>query len=265
MYLEGDLPVVQTGNGFNNGGFLNGDGLWAILLFALIFGNNGWGNGFGGGNSGCGNMMYDINANTNRGFDNLALNNGIDEIQSTLANGFTNISNAFANAEVSRCNSQANLLQTLNANQNATTQAMNSLAMGLQESACNNRAGLADLKYTVATENCADRQALNEGVRDIIASNTANTQAILDKLCQQEIDAKNDLISTLRSQLSMADLRASQTEQTARILAGQTAEVDALYNRLNNCPVPSTPVYGRVPVFTCNGNGNCGCGGVSIQ
>jgi len=80
-------------------------------------------------------------------------------------------------------------------------------------------------------------------------------------LCQQEIDAKNDLISTLRSQLSMADLRASQTAQTAQILAGQTAEVDALYNRLSNCPVPSTPVYGRVPIFTCNNNG-CGCGSI---
>ena len=59
----------------------------------------------------------------------------------------------------------------------------------------------------------------------------------------------------------MADLRASQTAQTAQILAGQTAEVDALYNRLSNCPVPSTPVYGRVPIFTCSGNGY-GCGSI---
>ena len=118
----------------------------------------------------------------------------------------------------------------------------------------------ADLKYTVATENCADRQTLSEGIRDIIASNTANTQAILDKLCQQEIDAKNDLIATLRSQLSMADLRASQVAQTAAIKEGQVAEIDALYNRLSSCPVPSMPVYGRTPIFTCSGG--CGCGSV---
>lgn len=280
MYVEGEVPYSNgNGNGYgvlpvmqyapmgnNNGGFFgNGDGIWAILLFAMIFGNGGWGNGFGGGMGGAGNMLYDINANTNRGFDNIAIHNGIDEIQSTLTNGFANISNAFANAEVSRCNSQANLLQTLNANQNATTQAMNSLAMGLQQCCCDNRAGLADLKYTVATEACAERNAVSQGIRDVIESNTRNTQAILDKLCQQEIDAKNDQIATLRSQLSMADLRASQTAQTAQILAGQTAEVDALYNRLSNCPVPSTPVYGRIPIFTCNGQNGCGCSGLNVQ
>jgi len=230
IYTDGGVSIGNGGYGYNNGGFFNGDGIWAIILFAMIFGNGGWGfgsNGFGGGYGN--NFLYDVNANTNRGFDNLAIHNELDEVQSTLTNGFTNIANSFTN-----------------------------LASNFQQCCCDNKLGIADLKYTVATENCADRQALNEGIRDVIASNTANTQAILDKLCQQEIDAKNDLISTLRSQLSMADLRASQIEQTAAIKAGQVAEIDALYNRLSNCPVPSTPVYGRVPIFTCNGNG-CGC------
>ena len=236
MYIEGDVPVVSNGN---NGGFFgNGDGIWAVLLFALIF-NGGWGgNGFGGGN----NMLYDINANTNRGFDNLALNNGINALQ-------TSVSNGFADAEVARCNATTSLLQ-----------AINGVSSGLQNCCCENRLATADLKYTIATENCADRQAVNDGIRDIIESNTRNTQAILDKLCQQEIDAKNDLIATLRSQLSMADLKASQIAQTAELRAGQNAEVDALYNRLSNCPVPTTPVYGRTPIFTCN-NG-CGCGSI---
>ncbi len=291
-YIEGEVPTVVSGNGYgNNGGFFGSDGIWAILLFALIFGNNGWGfggnnGGRGGSNCGCGcgcnNMMYDINANTNRGFDNLALNSGIDGVQTALTNGFAGVANSFANAEVSRCNAQANLLQTLNNNQfgllstlNANNNALNGaitngffdVAMANQKCCCENRAGLADLKYTVATEACADRNAISQGIRDVIEANTRSTQAILDKLCQQEIDAKNDTIATLRSQLSMADLRASQVEQTAQILAGQNNEIDALYNRLSNCPVPSTPVYGRVPIFTCNGN-NCGCGcngGVSIQ
>lgn len=259
MYIEGEIPSVTTGNnganfvypyppmygyGNNNGGFFgNGDGIWAILLFAMIFGNGGWGNGFGGGFGGGNNFLYDVNANTNRGFDNLALNNGIDNLQTAVTTGF-------ANAEVGRCNSTTELLQSING-----------LSSGLQNCCCENRLATADLKYTIATENCADRAAISDGIRDVIESNTRNTQAILDKLCQQEIDAKNDLISTLRSQLSMADLRASQTAQTAQILAGQTAEVDALYNRLSNCPVPSTPVYGRVPIFTCNGNG-CGCSSI---
>ena len=242
MYIESDSPInVGSNGGYSNGGFFGGDGIWAILLFALIF-NGGWGGNWGGMGAG-NNMLYDINANTNRGFDNLALNSGIDSLHTAVTNGF-------ANAEVARCNSTTNLLQ-----------AINSVSMGLQNCCCENRAGLADLKYTVATENCADRQALNEGVRDIIASNTANTQAILDKLCQQEIDAKNDLIATLRSQLSMADLKASQIEQTAQLRAGQIDAVNSLYNRLDTCPVGTTPVYGRTPIFTCQ-NGGCGCSSI---
>ena len=240
-YVEGEVPTVVQGGGYGNGGFFGGDGIWAILLFALIF-NGGWGGNWGGMGAG-NNMLYDINANTNRGFDILSLSNGLDGIQNAVTSGF-------ANAEVSRCNAQTNLLQ-----------AINGVSMGLQNCCCENRAGLADLKYTVATENCADRQALNEGVRDIIASNTANTQAILDKLCQQEIDAKNDLIATLRSQLSMADLKASQIEQTAQLRAGQIDAVNSLYTRLDTCPVGTTPVYGRTPIFSCQNNG-CGCSAI---
>lgn len=243
MYIEGEIPSVTTGYNNNGGFFGNGDGIWAILLFAMIFGWGNNGNGFGGGfGGGYGAGLYDVNANTNRGFDQLALNNGIDNLQTAVTSGF-------ANAEVARCNSTTALLQ-----------AINGLGTNFQTCCCENKLGIADLKYTVATENCADRQALNEGIRDIIASNTANTQAILDKLCQQEIDAKNDLISTLRSQLSMADLKASQIEQTAQLRAGQIDAVNSLYNRLDTCPVGTTPVYGRTPIFTCN-NG-CGCGSI---
>lgn len=240
-YIEGEVPTVVQGNGYNNGGFFGSDGIWAILLFAMIFGNGNW--GFGGGFGGGNNMLYDINANTNRGFDNLALNSGIDSLQTAVSNGF-------ANAQVQNCNSTTNLLQ-----------AINGVNSNFQNCCCENRLATQDLKATVISENCADREALSNGIRDIISASTNNTRAILDKLCQQEIDAKNDLIATLRSQLSMADLKASQVAQTAQIRAGQIEEIDALYNRLSNCPVPSTPVYGRVPIFTCNGNG-CGCGSI---
>ena len=91
-------------------------------------------------------------------------------------------------------------------------------------------------------------------------SQTNGTQAILDKLCQLELDAKNDKITDLERQLTMANLSASQTAQNAFIQKGFSDEVDALYNRLSNCPVPTTPVYGRTPIFTCNSNNGCGCG-----
>jgi hypothetical protein len=145
---------------------------------------------------------------------------------------------------------------------------MNDIGMSLQNCCCENRAGLADLKYTVATENCADRTAAYQNTRDIIDSQTRGTQAILDKLCQLEldgvkaqVDAKNDRINELQTQLNMASLRESQTAQNAFISQGFANEVDQLYNRLSNCPVPSTPVYGRTPIFTCNQQANpCGCG-----
>jgi hypothetical protein len=258
--IDGVIDGVNLGNNgngasvvypyppYNNGGmFGNGmDGLWGLIALAIVFGGFG-GNGFGFGGGGNNNMMYDINANTNRGFDQLAVTSGINDLQNAISNGFTN-------AEVGRCNQTTTLLQSLN-----------SLGTQFQNCCCENRLATADLKYTVATENCADRQALAMGIRDVIESNTRNTQAILDKLCQQEIDAKNDLIGQLRSQLSMADLRASQTAQTAAIREGQLASVNSLVNELRSCPIPAQPVYGSQPIFTCPNNNGCGCGGQSIQ
>jgi hypothetical protein len=222
-------------NGNNNGGWgFGGDGFWIIILF-LLFGN-GWG-GFGGGFGGGYEMPYFYNTQTqndvNRGFDNAALASQLNGISSA-------ITSCFGDVALAQCNNTTTLLQS-----------MNGLAMGLQNCCCENKAGLADLKYTVATENCADRQALNEGVRDIIASNTANTQAILDKLCQQEIDAKNDTIAQFRQEVLFARGQASQIAQTDNI-------VNNIYNRLDTCPVGTTPVYGRTPIFTCNNS--CGCG-----
>ncbi len=234
-----DFAAIN-GNDNNNG--WGGDGAWwLILLFLVLCG--GWGNNGGMNGGGGGTTPYLINNDVQRGFDQSAIMGGLNGLTSAVSNGF-------ANAEISRCNSTTNILQ-----------ALNGMQMAQQQCCCDNRAGLADLKYTVATEACADRGAISDGVRDIIASNTASTQAILDKLCQQEIDAKNDRISDLERQLTMANLQASQTAQTAQIQAGQVAEIDAMYNRLRDCPVPSMPVYGSQPIFTCpNNNNDCGCG-----
>lgn len=276
------MPVAPAYAGGGNGGFggFGNDGWWIILL--LLCCNGGWG-GFGGGFGGYGNMMlgYDfpwlmngqqnINTNTNNGFRDAMLNDGITSIrdgiqglstqlcntgsdmQMALANGFSGVEQG-ANAR------QIANMQTAFADQTAMNQGFNNVQSQLANCCCENRLGVADLKYTVATENCADRQALNEGVRDIIASQTAGTQRILDQLCQDKIDAKNDEIANLRQQLAMKDLAASQVAQNAFIQRGFTDEVDQLYNRLSNCPVPTTPVYGRTPIFTCNQNTGCGCG-----
>ena len=116
--IDGVIDGVNLGNGSNvvypypygnNGMFGNGmDGLWGLIALAIVFGGFG-GNGFGFGNNnnGYGNMMYDINANTNRGFDQLTITSGINDLQNAISNGF-------ANAEVGRCNQTTNLLQSIN-------------------------------------------------------------------------------------------------------------------------------------------------------
>lgn len=275
------MPVTPMG-GYGGNGFGNcfgGDGWWILLLFLLI-GGNGWGNGFGGG-FGCNDLYPWMNQSNqiNGGFRDQMINDnvteirsGVNNIQTQLCNGFNDVqmglANGFAGVEQGANARQIANMQQAFAAQTAVTQGMNDIGMSLQNCCCENRAGLADLKYTVATENCADRTAAYQNTRDIIDSQTRGTQAILDKLCQLELDgvkaqvnAKDDRIADLQRQLSEANLSASQTAQNAFISQGFANEVDALYNRLSNCPVPSTPVYGRTPIFTCNQQANpCGCG-----
>ena len=260
-------PVMYGNGGFGgNGGFFGGDGaLWLIVLLALIWGNNGnngWG-GFGGnsfdnGYAWLSNGQKEIMANTNNGFDTLHLSNQLDTVNSgiySLSNQLCNccadmnqtVSNGFYNAEIG-----ANNRQMANMNQ------IYGLSTQLATASADNRLGIANLNSTILAENCADRALLADSLKDVLINQTANTQRILDQLCNDKIDAKNEKILDLQRQLDMADLKASQIAQNAFISQGFANEVDALYNRLSNCPVPSTPVYGRTPIFTCN-NG-CGCG-----
>lgn len=234
------MPVQPMfgGNGYGTGVF-GGDMAWWLIIL-LLFANNGWGGGFGWGNGG-GMMPWmmmggqqQTNNDVQRGFDQSAIMNGLNTITGAISNGF-------ANAEISRCNANMNVLQALNANQAATMQNMNTLSMGLQNCCCENRAGLADLKYTVATENCSDRQVVSDGIRDLIASNAANTQsikdstnagftAIMDKICALELAGKDQRIADLETRLNAADRQASQAAQTAAI----EQYINNLLNR-NNC------------------------------
>jgi len=248
-YSLSDIAAA-TGNR-NDGGFGFGgeNGGWIFLLFIIFLlggwnGNNGWG-GNGGGNNA-------VIADVQRGFDQSAVINALTGINN-------NVSNGFANAEISRCNSQANILQTLNNNQANLSTQLNSIAMNQQNCCCENRAGLADLKYTVATEACADRQSVNDALRDVIASNTANTQAILDKLCQQEIDALKAQNQQLQMQSYLASLAASQNAQTGQILTDNAAQTTALLQALNPAPIPAYVVPNPVGC-NCGWNNGCGCG-----
>lgn len=259
-------PVMSGFGGNGNGGFWGGEGIWIILIIALLggFGNNGNG-GFGGwgGNNDfawLSNGQKDIMTNTNNGFDTLHLSNqlegardGIYGLSNQICNSTSDItsaiSNGFYNSEIS-------------ANNRAINQMQDTFALSRQfaDCCCENRLGIANLNSTILSENCADRAALADGLKDVLINQTANTQRILDQLCNDKIDEKNDKIRDLERQLSMKDLQASQIAQNSFIAQGFANEVDQLYNRLSNCPVPSTPVYGRTPIFTCPNNNGCGCG-----
>lgn len=188
------------------------------------------------------------------------------DMQNTVNQGFFGVQNALCNG-FNGVEQSANARQMANMNtafglQTAMNQGFNGLSSDLANCCCENRLATNDLKYTIAQENCADRAAISEGIRDILENCNRNNQRILDQLCQDKIDAKNEKIADLERQLTMADLRASQIAQTAQIRAGQVEEIDAMYNRLRDCPVPTMPVYGSQPIFTCpNNNNGCGCGG----
>ncbi len=219
-----DMAAV-LGNNRGGNGFFGGDGAWWLIVL-LLFANNGWGGGFNGGN---GFMPWAMGYNdVQRGFD-----------QNAVMNGITGINNG-----------------------------VNDLAMSMQNCCCENRLATADLKYTVATEACADRAAVTDGVRDLLASGVANTQAlinstnsgfksIMDKICQLELDAKNQRIAELESRLNEANRRASQNEQTATILASQERQTAALEQYLSPT---ARPAYIVPNPNCCPQNFGCGCG-----
>lgn len=276
-------PYPMYGGFGGNTGF-GGDAswLWLIVILALFGGFNGNGNGFGGGFNNdyawLSNGQKEIMQNTNDGFNTLqlanqltGLNNSVQgistqlcnccaDVNSNLCNGFAGVNatvNAgFANAETSaNARQMANMQQAFN-NQLSTIQGFNNVNSALCDASAENRLGQANLTSTILAENCADRAALQEGVRDIITNQTANTQRIIDEIFRDRLDEKDSKISDLQRQLQTA-------EQNAFIASNLNNEIDLMYNRLVNCPIPSTPVYGRTPIFTCNNNGcGCGCNGI---
>ena len=265
---NGSMFTMPVSPMYGNGG--NGFGMgsdWAWIILLILLSNGGWG-GFGGGFGG--NDLYPWMNQSNQingGFRDQMINDnvteirsGVNNIQTQLCNGFNDVqmglANGFAGVEAGANARQIANMQQAFAAQTAVTQGMNDIGMSLQNCGCENRAGLADLKYTVATENCADRTAAYQNTRDIIDSQNRGTQAILDKLCALELDG-------VKGQLAQAQRENAGLQNQLNMAAmqnGLNGEVDALYNRLKNCPVPSMPVYGNTPIFTCNNNSGCGCG-----
>ena len=196
---------------------------------------------------------------TSNGFQNQMLNDNITSIRDGIANLSTQLCSCCGDMQMALANGFAGVEQGANARQMANMQTAFGLQSQLAQASADNRLGIANLGATIASEACATRTTDTQNTQSILNVINGGIQSIKDQLCQDKIDAKNDEISELRQQIAMKDLAASQVAQNAFISQGFSNEVDQLYNRLNNCPVPTTPVYGRTPIFTCNNNG-CGCG-----
>ena len=243
------MPVSPMYGGNGNGFGFGGDWAWIILLLLLGWGNGGWGgNGFDGGAGGLYPWMNQAEI-TSGGFRDQMINgnitsirDGLSDISTQLCNGFAGVANGFAQAEIS-----ANARQIADMQQNFALQSQ------FADCCCENRLASCQTQNVIQSEGSATRFADANNTRDIIDSQTRGTQAILDKLCALELDTVKQDNANLRTQLNMASLAASQNAQTASIR-------NEIISELRSCPIPSQPVYGNTPIFTCGGNNGCGCG-----
>lgn len=282
LTTEGMTPAdiyacTRGGSGDSGNGFGDGNGWWVLLLLLFAMGGWGNGNGFGGGgsNGGGGNMLYPWmnQANlTSEGFQNQLMNDNITSIRDGIASLSTQLCNCCGDMQMALANGFAGVEQGANtrqianmqqafASQTAMMQGFNNIQSQFADCCCENRLANCQTQNIIQNEGNMTRFADANNTRDIVESQTRGTQVILDKLCQLELDQKRDKILDLERQLTMANLNASQVAQTAQIREGQIDSVSALVNELRSCPIPSQPVYGSQPIFTCpNNNNGCGCG-----
>ena len=237
--VQATMPVAPVNSSNGNGFGWGGDGAWWIVLFLIFAAFGGWGNGFGfgGGNNGGGvvdgYVLASDFSNIERKLD--SVNNGICDgfyaMNTGMLNGFAGVTQAvtsgLSNAELSRCNQQAALMQQLN-----------NMAMQAQECCCENRAAIAQVRYDMATQACDTRNTVQNATRDIIDANNQNSRAILDFLTQSKL----------------SDL---QTEnQNLKLAASQAAQNNYLISQLRPCP---SPAYITCNPWAGSGYGGCGC------
>ena len=249
--VQATMPVAPTGMMNSGFGGFGGDGAWwIIILFLFVFcgwGNNGWG---GNGNSGGvvdGYVLTSDFANVERKIDsvNQGLCDGFYQ-QAQLVNG-TNMAmaNGFAQAELSRSNQQAALMQQLNAMQ-----------MQAAECCCNTQRGIEGVRYDMATQSCDTRNQLQTNTRDIIDAMNCGFRSIDQRLTAQELAAKDAKIAEQNQRLFAADLAASQSAQTLDM----RNYVSAQFAYYNPRPVPSFSVPAPYQYTGCGCGCNQGCG-----
>ena len=226
------MPVMPMGGYGNDGmGFGGGSGWWILLLFILL---GGWNNGFGGNGGGVAPVLS-VDNSVQRGFDQSAIMSGLGDINGAVTGGFAGIQQSlmasFANAETAANARQMADIQQMFANQTAMNQGFNAVQGQLAQCCCDNRLATCQTQNTIVSDGAATRLAIQN-----------QTQAILDKMCQQEIDAYRRENENLRTQVNMQNLAASQAAQTAALIADNTAQTQYIVNRVAPYPIPAYTV-----------------------
>ena len=246
------MPVAPANTGNGNGFGWGGDGAWWIVLFLIFAAFGGWGNGFGFGGGGNGVMdgyvLTSDFANVERKIDsvNQGLCDGFYQ-QAQLING-TNMAmaNGFGQAELSRSNQQAALMQQLTAMQ-----------MQAAECCCNTQRSIEGVRYDMAAQACDTRNTVQNATRDIIDAMNNGFRGVDQRLTAQEIAAKDAKIAEQNQRLFAADLAASQSAQTLDM----RNYVSAQFAYYNPRPVPSFSVPAPYQYTGCGNQYNCNCCG----
>ena len=249
-----DIAAV-SGNNRNNGGWMDNGWVWLIVIFLFCgWGGNGMFGGRGASGAADNYVLASDFATIQRQIDSAAstlerkadlaqsgLCDGFYAMNTTLLNGFSgvnqNMSNGFMNAELSRCNQQAALMQQLN-----------NMQMQQANCCCDTREAIQGVNYNLATQACDTRNTIQNATRDIVDNQNCNARAILDALTAQRIEAKDAKIAEQNQQIFAAQLAASQAAQNAYLV-----------NQLKPCPIPAYLVQNP---SCCYGTATtaCGCG-----
>ena len=237
------MPVAPVGS-YGSGSGFSGDWSSWIILF-LIFAM--FGGGFGGGNGGAnGNVLYPwVNQSNqiNDGFRDQMINSTINGIQSSVTTGFGDVQNSlcagFAGVNAAITNTQLANLERSFAAQTANSQGLTTLSSQLADCCCANKIATLETRDAIVADGAATRLAIQQ-----------QTQSILDRLCEQEIETLRSQNVALQNQVNMLNLSASQTAQTAQLIADNTAQTQYIVNRVAPYPIPSYTVANPVTPAT---------------
>ena len=254
----GIIPTVDlattNGSGFG-GGFFNGEGIWAIIILALLFGNNGWG-GFGGGNAGAANGYV-------LATDFANLERKIDGVNSGLCDGFYAMAQQFSNTNQTIANSTAALQNTLCQGFNGLNvsylQGTNAISREIADCCCTTQRSIDGVNFNLSQIGCGITNAINTATRDIVDNQNANYRALHDEIIANKLEMKNDRIAEQQNEINSLRLAASQERQNAYLLSELKPCPSAAYIVPNpNCCYN----YGIVgPGYGASG---CGCTGTTI-